>query len=268
VDDCAHNGGFRSSLGSGGALPLACQGECQGGPVSHFRRTAPAVMGRAARVSPSCGEVLLLGLQGAGKTLLCRHFELTSARRPSTELKVKTQQSIGIELVHLAMRRRAFTIREIGGAMQPVWNRYFAGADTVLFMIDGASTETASGAIAVLLELLTQIPEKKFLLFINKCDAPEAPSETTRSSTFRLPELEAAAGAGRLCVLAGSALTGDGVAAALDWCMDSLLEREDETIGVAERTGPDPEEVQSGWSWSCLPPRRGSGRSKRAIAPE
>ena len=60
---------------------------------------------RVGTVAPSHvslrNEVLLLGCEGAGKTLLCRHLDLLAGSRSGAALQTKTQPSIGVELLDL-----------------------------------------------------------------------------------------------------------------------------------------------------------------------
>ena len=186
------------------------------------------------------GEVVLVGVESSGKSLLCRHLERLTAQVGADGAKKKskkaavaaapaplntsTQPSIGVELVELAHRECIFDVRECGGTMQPVWPQYLAQAAAVIFVADTSSAEGCGGAVAEVCDVLRQAPER-VLLFLNKRDAANAvPLETTRL-LFDLDALEAH-NAERLTVLSGSALAGDGLEAVLDWCVDSLAERE------------------------------------------
>ena len=91
--------------------------------------------GNSRSVLPHGGEILLLGCEGAGKTLLCRHLQrMTSRKPPAAALDTNTQPSIGVELLDVAHARRVFSLREVGGAMQPVWPRYFDNCRMVVFL--------------------------------------------------------------------------------------------------------------------------------------
>lgn len=199
-------------------------------------RKAPANGKVAQPEAPSAREILLVGCEGAGKTLLCRQFERQCAAPAKGKkkravavlppLNAATQPSIGIELLSLRHRSRLLPMREIGGTMQPVWDKYFGVAAAVLFVADSSAAEGATGALIELLELLQQIPDKRFLLFVNKRDDPNALPDATLRRLLAIPELEATAGDGRLSAVFGSALTGTGVSDALDWCADALHEME------------------------------------------
>jgi broad specificity phosphatase PhoE/signal recognition particle receptor subunit beta len=184
------------------------------------------------------GEVLLLGLEGAGKTLLCRHLEQKCAAKVGKKggkkggakaagptLKTDTQPSIGIELLELRHRDTSFAVREIGGAMQQVWSRYYSGASTVLFVADSSSTEAAASAAVEVCEILRLLPDRRVCLLLNKRDAPAALPAEAVSMLCGVTDLEAYAGDDRLKVVSGSALTGDGLDEILEWCHAALHER-------------------------------------------
>ena len=181
-------------------------------------------------------EVLLLGLEGAGKTLLCRHLERMAAIQPAKGKKPKmppppaplnpnTQPSIGIELLELQHQDTRFGVREVGGSMQQVWSKYYSGASAVLFVADSASAAAAAGAAVEVCEILRVLPDRRVCLFLNKRDAPTALSVDAVNLLLGVRDIEAFAGEDRLKILSGSALTGDGLSDALDWCTASLAER-------------------------------------------
>ena len=101
--------------------------------------------------------------------------------------------------------------------------------DTVLVRWEstGAREEVAVGDVKKIdLDAKRQTRGKRVLLFLNKRDASSALPEETVKLLFDLDALEAAL-AGRLSVVAGSALTGDGLTAVLDFCADCVVEMEE-----------------------------------------
>jgi len=194
---------------------------------------------KAAKTRSLPGEIVLVGCESAGKTVLCNHLEhkLSSPAIPEKKSKKavaaapepvsgKTQPTIGVVLMDYAHRDCAFSVREAGGSMQPVWSQYLGKAKSVLFVADTASAEGLSGAVAELCDVLQQCPEIAVLLFLNKRDLPSALPEETVRLMLQLDELERIH-AEWLTVVAGSALTGDGLDAVLDWCVDTLIAREE-----------------------------------------
>ena len=100
----------------------------------------------SSRVQPDSGEVLLLGCEQAGKTLLSRHLQVLAAATEKP-LNTQTQPTIGVELAHLAHKRKAFSLREVGGTMMPVWPSYYDGCRAVVFVADSSSATAAGGAV-------------------------------------------------------------------------------------------------------------------------
>ena len=187
------------------------------------------------------GEVVLVGIEGSGKSLMCRHLERITAgaaaagdgKKKSKKnaiaaepapLNAATQPSIGVNLVEVPHRDHLLSVRECGGTMQPVWPQYLEKAAAVVFVADTATAEGCSGAVAEVCDVLKRAPER-VLLFLNKRDAPGALPEETVRLLFGLDALEKH-NAERLTVLAGSALGGEGLSALLDWCVDAVVERE------------------------------------------
>uniref|UniRef100_A0A7S2N4B1 ADP-ribosylation factor-like protein 16 n=1 Tax=Haptolina brevifila TaxID=156173 RepID=A0A7S2N4B1_9EUKA len=169
------------------------------------------------------GEVLLIGCEGAGKTLLCRHLTKMSTGDTSA-LKAVTQPSIGVEIADLAHGKHSFTMREVGGIMQPVWPEYYEACAAVVLMADGATTMGAAMATVELRDILSAptLAEKRVLLLLNKQDLSSALPEPSVGLLMGLPAIEAAAG-DRLRVLRVSALHGAGLAEVLEWCVQSCI---------------------------------------------
>ena len=176
------------------------------------------------------GELLLVGNEGAGKTLLCRQLDrcckpLKDKRAQPPPVDAATQPSIGVELLHLVHKKKSFTVREVGGGMQPVWSRYFEGCGAVVFAVDTTSSAAAAAAAIEWYNLLASPPLKKkpMLLLLNKRDDSEALSEAMLQLALRIPECEdAASGQRNVGHLAVSALTGEGVPPLLDWMTEAL----------------------------------------------
>lgn len=175
------------------------------------------------------GEVLLLGNERAGKTLLCRQLENyctpRDKRTPVQPVNPLTQPSVGVELLHLEHQRKAFSVREVGGAMQPVWPLYFEGCHVVVFVVDTSSTAAVSAAAIEWYNLLScpALKHKPLLLLLNKSDSPTALSSEMLELALRFKECEALHSSERhIGHLHVSALTGDGMLPLLDWATNAF----------------------------------------------
>ena len=89
----------------------------------------------------------MLGIEGAGKTLLCRHLELLCSGGDADTLQRSTVTTVGVELLDLehlsgpprrrrGAERKRFTMREAGGSMQPLWHRFLHEQKPVIFVVD------------------------------------------------------------------------------------------------------------------------------------
>ena len=187
----------------------------------------------------SVGEVLLVGCEGAGKTLLCRHLHKI-AKGDSAALQAATQPSIGVEFVDLQhpQRSHSFTLREVGGMMQPVWSRYFEECSALILMADSATVEGLSCAAVELYNVLGSqaLSSKRILLLLNQRDRDGALPEPSAQMLIGLPALRATnqAVAERLQVLPVSALSGEKLTDVLDWCVDSCLDFRQQAALAAE----------------------------------
>ena len=185
----------------------------------------------------------MVGCEGAGKTLLCRQLERCC--RPKEKKKAEappvnaaTQPSVGVELLDLVYRRKAFSVREVGGVMQPVWPRYFEACSAVVFVADASSSAAASAAAIEWYNLLLApaLKKKPLLLLLNKQDDPQVLSEPTLQLVLRIQECEALHTSSErpLTHLPVSALTGEGFPALLDWIADALVAKGPAKGGAAE----------------------------------
>ena len=174
---------------------------------------------RARGVRPHCGEVLLIGCEGAGKTLLCRQLErhCSSASTAAPLVDARTQPSVGVELVSLLHAGMHFSLREVGGVMQPVWHRYFEGCAAVILVADSSTMAATSSAGVEWYNLLASslLMNKPLLLLLNKQDIPTAPSRAILQILLRLPQSNAPRR--NIATLVGSARTGEGIPPLLEW---------------------------------------------------
>ena len=179
---------------------------------------------RRGAVQPDSGEVLLIGCEGSGKTLLSRHLQKLCSKDPSATLDVQTKPSVGVELAHLAHSRRAFTLREVGGVMLPLWPRYFDGCSALVFVADTTDAAASGSAVVEWYNLLAdaQLQSKPALLLFNKRDSAQALPDLTLRMLFRLSELVSVGQERAITVLPVSALTGEGLPAVLDWVVETL----------------------------------------------
>ena len=70
--------------------------------------------------------VLVLGVGGAGKSLLLRRLHaLAKTGRVEPHVDADVVPSVGVDIVNLAIdKSRSLQLKEVGGAMMPLWPMY------------------------------------------------------------------------------------------------------------------------------------------------
>lgn len=180
-------------------------------------------MGSAAsKGNASPTRVLVIGGEGAGKTLLLRQLANHAKRgKPEAIETTGTVPSIGTELMQMSMGRRTFVCREMGGSMIPVWPRFFAECSMVLFVVDSSSEAQLASATVELLTALhaPTLSGKPFALLFNKCDAAVQIPQSTLEEVMRVDDIVASQESlnrPTVCIRC-SATTADGIVDICAW---------------------------------------------------
>lgn len=181
-------------------------------------------MGSAAsKGNTSPTRVLVIGGEGAGKTLLLRQLANHAKRGKPEAIPSGTVPSIGTELMQISMGRRTFVLREMGGSMIPVWPRFFAECSMVLFVVDSSSEAQLASATVELLTALhaPALSGKPFALLFNKCDAAVQIPQSTLEEVMRVDDIVASQESlnrPTVCIRC-SATTADGIVDVCDWLL-------------------------------------------------
>lgn len=170
---------------------------------------------------------LILGPQGAGKTLFLR--------RLNTYLNIKDQDlpgvssttipTVGTILVNVMVnKKQEVVIRELGGAMSPIWSSYLKNCSTLMFMVDMSNRlQVAAGCILLLTTLTDQsLATERVLILLNKTDLPTCMSRFEFESLFRLDDILKHTKL-KVNVLEVSAYTGQGLGEVLDWLAHNVI---------------------------------------------
>ncbi|KAL6756130.1 ADP-ribosylation factor family-domain-containing protein [Haematococcus lacustris] len=167
-------------------------------------------------------ELLILGLEGSGKSLLVRRLQGLHGVTPPGRQPAETMPTMGTEVTTISTGTKAtgrkLRLRELGGSMSPIWPDYFSACRAVIFVVDLADAANLAPAAVELYELL-QHPDlkmKPLLLVFNKCDAPATVSQSDLELVLSLSDLQRVLKS-QLNVMEVSAVTGHGVPAMLDW---------------------------------------------------
>ncbi|RLN91872.1 hypothetical protein BBJ28_00021604 [Nothophytophthora sp. Chile5] len=194
---------------------------------------------------------LVLGLDGAGKTLLLRQLtaqlvreqksvlarlaalasSTSGAASSSTGAKTgtkngdvsvdpATQPTVGVEHWPLPLDGgRTCTLCEVGAQLLPMWPAYFESCDFWLFLVDASNPVQLAGAAVELFAVLgvEEMRRKPKLLVVNHIDADWTVDDAALRTYLCLDRLLTDPEAGPVQTLKVSALTGENVEQVLKW---------------------------------------------------
>lgn len=129
-------------------------------------------------------QVLVLGLDGAGKTSLLHCLATGSLEQDTGPTQGFNAVSINREDLHVEFL-------EIGGKeeLRPYWQRYMSKALLLVFVVDSSSPQLFPLAKKHLHELLATDPRLPLMLLANKQDRPGACSITDLHDALALSEV-------------------------------------------------------------------------------
>jgi len=132
-------------------------------------------------------RVLVLGAEGTGKTLLLKRIqslaENGSDHYKEFESVPSTVSTIGTNIAVAMLNKRKISLRELGGAMAPIWKNYFDETHAVVFIIDVSNNIQVSASTILFYDVLgsESLSGVPVLLLLNKTDL---------NSTLTLQELK------------------------------------------------------------------------------
>lgn len=197
---------------------------------------------------------LILGLDGAGKTLLLRHLTTNVSKSSKSvveriaaavttsphshasqspvidlhsindSINSETQPTIGVEHTPLTIDSKTFTICEVGGQLLPMWKAYFDANEFWIYVVDVSDPAQIAGAAIEFMNIMRNdsMRSKPKLLLLNKIDATHIIEDSILQSYFRLDRFMADAfnsttPSGPMHVLKVSALTGENMDGVSKW---------------------------------------------------
>lgn len=111
-------------------------------------------------------KLLLLGLDGAGKTTLIYRLKLNEF--------MSTIPTIGFNVETIKYKNLNMTMWDIGGqkSIRQLWRHYFPGTDAIIFVIDSCDKERLELAKEELYGMFQEdeLRDASFLIFCNKQD--------------------------------------------------------------------------------------------------
>ncbi|XP_022204609.2 ADP-ribosylation factor-like protein 16 [Nilaparvata lugens] len=162
--------------------------------------------------------VLCLGPPGSGKTLLLKKLQSGN----SVDETSSSVATVGIDLITLRyqenQKNKAIVIREIGGLMAPIWNRYYDGINKVMFVIDTSNLCQISAAGVLFYTILAEplLQKIKILMVLTKMDVSYRQMRNEALLMLQSKRLRKEAQQS-ITVVEASAVDGEGTEMILDW---------------------------------------------------
>lgn len=162
----------------------------------------------AALFGPRDARILMLGLDGAGKTTILYKLKLGEV--------VTTIPTIGFNVENVQYKNISFTVWDVGGQhkIRPLWVHYFQGTQGLVFVVDSNDRERMDEAAETMHDILRE-PDMEgvaVLVLANKQDLPHALNTAQMVDQLRLHAVRQP-----WFVQAACASSGDGIYDGLDW---------------------------------------------------
>ncbi|XP_063230923.1 ADP-ribosylation factor-like protein 16 isoform X1 [Bacillus rossius redtenbacheri] len=164
--------------------------------------------------------ILCLGPTGAGKTLLLKRLQ----GKEIVDVTSSTVPTVGTTLTNVRFgNNKEVTIREVGGAMAPIWNNYFAGVKKIIYVVDASNLCQIAAAGILLYTILADptVQNAKVLLVLSKMDASYRQMRNEALLMLQLSRLQREISQ-VVTVVETSAVTGAGTDKVLKWIQGAL----------------------------------------------
>ncbi|CAL1543150.1 unnamed protein product [Lymnaea stagnalis] len=135
--------------------------------------------------------ILIIGPPSVGKTLLLKRLQNNHPTLIKEDVPA-TISTVGTNLMTVTvLKKTEVTIREMGGAMGPIWHNYYKDSHAVMFMIDMSKhTQVAIACVQLLTMLSHPLTQNvPVLIILNKIDVPNGLTNAESESLFRFDEL-------------------------------------------------------------------------------
>mmetsp|Transcript_30394 Transcript_30394/g.47181 ORF Transcript_30394/g.47181 Transcript_30394/m.47181 type:complete len:180 (-) Transcript_30394:148-687(-) len=137
---------------------------------------------------PHTHRILLIGLDGGGKTVL-----LYKLRLPGGKV-IKTLPTIGFNIEKITHNQIPLEVWDIGGQdkLRPIWPTYYRNIQGVIFVVDSAEKRRMLEAKEALQELVReeQLKDAVFLVLANKQDLSDALSAAEVTQQLGLEDIK------------------------------------------------------------------------------
>lgn len=163
-------------------------------------------------------RILILGLDGAGKTTILYRLQLGEV--------IKTKPTIGFNVETLSYKNLKLNVWDLGGqtSIRPYWRCYYSNTAAVIFVVDSTDKDRIETALKELHLMLREeeLQDSALLVFANKQDQPGAMTAAEVSKSLNLTELKDRSWS----IVASSATKGEGLTEGLDWLIDVIKDEQ------------------------------------------
>ena len=160
-------------------------------------------------------ELLILGAEGSGKSLLIRKLKqlCTITEEIDEDQSESTIPTIGVDISSIEVDGIDLTVREIGGSMASKWHSYIPDSSALLFVIDVSDLGMLASNLVLLYEVVAYeniLKDKSFAILFNKMDLVSDPkSIAVVYNTLRIDDLRTENNLD-IVILSGSSLNKEG----------------------------------------------------------
>ncbi|GAX82857.1 hypothetical protein CEUSTIGMA_g10283.t1 [Chlamydomonas eustigma] len=201
-----------------------------------------------ATVGDGTCDVLIVGLEGSGKSLLCRRLQTVGhdiinkkVGNFSSDFSAYTVTTNGIQLTEVPCQApngatklpfNSLILREVGGQMSPLWPQYFEDCRMAIFVVDAADAGAITPAVVELFEMLQhpKMKNKPVCTILNKQDQALVLSRQEIELVMHLADLERVHVAGFMTLelssipnsgRADGTIVRDSIVTLLEWMVDN-----------------------------------------------
>ena len=167
-------------------------------------------------------RVLVLGAEGTGKTLLLKRIQSLAENGSDSHKEFdsvpSTVSTIGTNIAVAMLNKRKISLRELGGAMAPIWKNYFDETHAVVFVIDVSNNIQVSASTILFYDVLgsESLSGVPVLLLLNKTDLNSTLTLQEMKFILRLNDLKKHISQ-NLKVVESSLKSGTGMQAIKEW---------------------------------------------------
>ncbi|KAG5894267.1 hypothetical protein JTB14_007893 [Gonioctena quinquepunctata] len=158
--------------------------------------------------------IVCLGPVGAGKTLLLKNLQ-NNENIDSTTTAVPT---VGTNIFNIKIGEKSHTVRELGGAMAPLWGVYLKDVKKVIYVVDVSNLCQISAACVLLYTVMVHpaLKNAEFLIVLTKMDVSYRQMRNEALLMLQMKRLQREVRQ-KITITEASAITGEGRNEILKW---------------------------------------------------